>query len=161
MTIPSSPYLIDNRLADILAAIPVLATYKWATRTPEKWAESLGDPISAPRWIDVFRTHPEFFRINDEGKVTSRWRHGYDRNISVSDYRELTTNELHSLTDDQKKSDLTRRPLEATQIEALLKTAIELHTRGIAHVQEKRWLTPFLFTLLGTVLGTVLQSALK
>ena len=161
MTAPSSPYLIDNRLADILAAIPVLATYKWATRTPEKWAESLGHPVSASSWLEVFRQHPEFFRINDEGKVTSRWRHGYDRNISVSIGRELSADELQTLPDDQEKKDLTRRPLEATQIEALLKTAIELHARGIAHVQEKRWLTPLLFALLGTVLGAVLQSALK
>lgn len=161
MTLPASPYLIDNRLADILAAIPVLATYKWATRTPEKWTESLGDPTSASNWLQIFREHPEFFRINNEGKVTSRWRHGYDRNFSVPEDRELSADELQNLSEDQKKGDLTRRPLEATQIEALLKTAIELHARGIAHVQEKRWLTPLLFALLGTVLGVVLKSALK
>ena len=156
-----SPYLIDNRLADILAAIPVLATYKWATRTPERWTESLGAPISAPTWLEVFQQHPEFFRVNDEGKVTSRWRHGLDRNVSVSNGRELSAYELEALSPDEIANDLTRRPLDAAQVEALLKTAIELHTRGIAHVQEKRWLTPLLFALLGIVLGAVLQAALK
>jgi hypothetical protein len=161
MALSASPYLIDNRLADIMAAIPVLGTYKWATRTPAKWTELLGDPKSAPNWLTIFQQHPEFFRVNDEGKVTSRWRHGYDRNISVSRGRELAAEELRGLSDEQRANDLTRRPLDAAQIEALLKTAIELHVRGIAHTQEKRWLTPLLFALLGTVLGAVLQSALK
>ena len=157
----SSPYLIDNRLADILAAVPVLATYKWATCKPLRWTKSLGDPVSAPNWEQIFREHPEFFRINDEGKVTSRWRHGYDRSFSVPRNRELSADELSSLSEDERANDLTRRPLEAAQIEALLKTAIELHARAIAHVQEKRWLTPLLFALLGIVLGAVLQAALK
>lgn len=161
MTLPVSPYLIDHRLADILAAIPVLATYKWATRTPERWTESLGKPLSAQSWLQIFQQHPEFFRVNDEGEITSRWRHGYDRNISVSQGRELSADELRTLTEDQKTDDLTRRPLDATQVEALLKTAIELHARGVAHAQEKRWLTPLLFALLGTVVGVVLQAALK
>ncbi len=47
------------------------------------------------------------------------------------------------------------------QIEALMKTAIELHSREVAHQQERRWLTPLLFALLGIILGAVLQSALK
>lgn len=126
----ASPYLIDNRLADILAATPVLATYKWATRTPEKWTESLGEPMSAPNWLQIFQQHPEFFRVNDEGKVTLRWRHGYDRNISVSQGRELSADELRTIPDEQRTNDLTRQPLDAAQIDALLKTAIELHARG-------------------------------
>jgi hypothetical protein len=75
--------------------------------------------------------------------------------------RKLTPEELKALSEDQRNNDLTRPPLEASQIEALLKTAIEMHARGIAHVQEKRWLTPLLFALLGTILGAVLQAALK
>jgi hypothetical protein len=161
MRAPASPYLISNRLADLLAAIPVVATYKWATRTPEKWTESLGKPLSAPSWLPVFRAHPEFFRVNDEGKVTSRWRHGYDRNVSLSKGRELSADELRTLSEHENAQDLTRRPLDAEQIEALLKTAIEMHARAIAHAQEKRWLTPLLFALLGTVMGVVLQAALK
>lgn len=161
MESPRSPYLLDHRLADILAAIPVLATHKWATRSPEQWAASLGQPLSADSWLEVFKQHPEFFRINDEGQVTSRWRHGYDRNVSVSLGRELTDRELQELPEGQAKGDLTRRPLEASQIESLLKTAIELHARGVAHAQEKRWLTPLLFALLGTVVGAVLQAALE
>jgi hypothetical protein len=42
-----------------------------------------------------------------------------------------------------------------------MKTAIELHSREVAHQQERRWLTPLLFGLLGIVLGSILQAALK
>jgi len=50
--------------------------------------------------------------------------------------------------------------LENEQVETLIKTAIELHSRAIAHEQEKRWLIPLLFALLGIVLGAILTAAI-
>ncbi|RIH89095.1 hypothetical protein [Calidithermus roseus] len=56
---------------------------------------------------------------------------------------------------------MTRRPLSPDEIATLTKTAIDLHARSIAHVQERRWLIPLLWSLLGTIVGIVLQSALR
>jgi len=146
-------------LADVLAAIQVLGAYTFASRKYESWVEKLGDPQSAMGWDLIFAEHPEFFRVSGEW-VSLRWRHGYDRTYSHEQARDLTHAEISNLTDDERGK-LTRRPLTSDQIEALMKTAIELHSREVAHQQERRWLTPLLFALLGIILGAVLQSALK
>jgi hypothetical protein len=155
-----SPYLSNaRRLGDVLAAVQVMGAYTFASRKCEAWAEKLGAPLSASAWNAVFGDHPEFFRVNGEW-VSLRWRHGYDRTFSSEQGRDLTHEEIGNLTEAQK-SELTRKPLSSDQIEALMKTAIELHSREVAFNQERRWLSPLLFGLLGIVIGTVLQAALK
>ncbi len=156
----TSPYLSSgHRLADVLAGIQVMGAYTWATRKTSSWAEKLGKPLSAREWNEIFQQHPEFFRVSGEW-VSLRWRHGYDRKFSVELARELSHAEVEALASDQREN-LTRKPLASDQIEALMKTAIELHSRAVAHAQERRWITPLLFGLLGTIVGVVLQSALK
>lgn len=155
-----SPYLENDwRLADVIAAIQVMGAYPWASRKVDRWSHKLGKPLSAEDWSTVFSEHPEFFRLN-EGWASLRWRHGYDRTYDPEKGKELTDAERDAL-DQTERGSLTRRPLSAEQIEALMKTSVELHSRAIAHAQEKRWLTPLLFALLGVVVGGVLQAALK
>jgi hypothetical protein len=156
----SSPYLKDaRRLADVLAAIQVLGANVFASLKCPVWEEKLGAPASAGSWMPVFTDHPEFFRINGEW-ISLRMRHGAERTFSPKHGREMTKVEVDDLPEEDW-GNLTRRPLTSDQIEALMKTAIELHARGVAHQQERRWLTPLLFALLGTVVGAVLQAALK
>ena len=156
----SSPYLKDSRrLADVLAAIQVLGASTFASLKSAVWSEKLGAPASVSDWMPVFTEHPEFFRVNGEW-ISLRMRHSSERNYSVGLSRELSKPEIDALTDDDR-GNLTRKPLSPDQIETLMKTAIELHARGVAHQQERRWLTPLLFALLGIVLGAILQAALK
>jgi hypothetical protein len=160
MRMNNSPYLSNSRrLADILAAIQVMGAYTFASRKYDAWVEKLGEPLSAKEWSIIFSEHPEFFRVSDEW-VSLRWRHGYDRTYSHEHSRDLTHDEIANLTEEQR-SKLTRKPLASDQIEALMKTAIELHSREVAHQQERRWLSPLLFGLLGIVLGGILQAALR
>ncbi len=160
MSHTNSPYLSNSRrLADVLAAIQVMGAYTFSSRKHEAWVEKLGDPLSAEGWNVIFAEHPEFFRVSGEW-VSLRWRHGYDRTYRHEQARDLTHDEIAGLTDDQRGK-LTRKPLGSDQIEALMKTAIELHSREVAHQQERRWLTPLLFALLGTIVGVILQAALK
>ncbi len=109
--------------------------------------------------MPIFADHPEFFRINGEW-ISLRMRHGSERTFSPTLGRDLGKPEVDALSDEDR-GNLTRKPLSPEQIETLMKTAIELHARGVAHQQERRWLTPLLFALLGTIVGAVLQAALK
>jgi len=54
-----SPYLKENRLADVVAAIQVMAVYPWASRQVDAWTKKLGDTLSADSWSTVFREHPK------------------------------------------------------------------------------------------------------
>ncbi|CAN7448677.1 hypothetical protein [Rhizobacter sp. LjRoot28] len=155
-----SPYLSNSRrLPDVLAAIQLMGAYTFSSLKYEAWVDKLGGPLSAKDWRVIFSEHPEFFRLSDEW-VSLRWRHGYDRTYSHEQGRDLTHDEISTLGEDQRGK-LTRKPLTSDQLEALMKTAIELHSREIAHQQERRWLSPLLFGLLGIVLGSILQAALK
>lgn len=157
----NSPYLTNEwRLANVVAALQIMGNSPWESRTVIKWEEKLGEPSKDDGWERIFKEHPEFFRLNDQGYASLRWRHGFDRIYDPSQRKELNEQELSSLSDDNKKG-LSRKPLSSDQIEALMKTAVEFHSRAIAHAQEKRWIYPLLFGLLGVIIGVVLEAALK
>ncbi|RIH81970.1 hypothetical protein Mterra_02874 [Calidithermus terrae] len=160
----NSPYLRDWRLADLIAAITLMGRYPYASLKWQEWEYRLGSPRSAGDWRTVFYEHPEFFRLSDEEEewASLRLRHGLDRTYSVPLRRELSAEELRAAeSSDAAYKDVTRRPLNPDEIDALVRTAIDLHARTIAHEQERRWLTPLLWSLLGTIVGIVLQSALR
>jgi hypothetical protein len=119
----------------------------------------LKEPKSAENWERVFADHPEFFVIwrdpdnPSNANAMMRWRHSYD-NYDPETGKELTADEFEALSKVERDK-LTKKVLTADQIEALLKTAIELHSRSIAHSEETRWLAPLLFGLLGAVIGMV------
>ena len=99
-----------------------------------------------------------------DGWASLRWRHGYDRNYDADTGTELTPSQIQSLNEAQRKQ-LTRKPLTADQTEALMKTAVDFHTRALEHEREQRWLTPLLFAILtavigfaGAILGAILKS---
>jgi hypothetical protein len=157
-----SPYYENpRRLADVIAALQAMANYDKASLAVTDWGNRLGDPASAPDWKTIFADHPEFFRVGTNPTDSSqyallRWRHAYDRTYDPIAKRELSLAERQAL-DEAGQRRLTGKPLAADQLEALMKTAVELHTRAIAHAQENRWLTPLLFGLLGTILGALLK----
>jgi hypothetical protein len=129
-------YLKNGRLADVVAAIQVMGVYSQASRPTVDWEEKLGKPLSARTWDIVFHEHPEFFRLSNDGWASLRWRHGFDL-YDAKRGEEVTDNELGKLSKEQKDK-LTRKSLDADQIEALLKTAVEFHSSTIALSQERR-----------------------
>ncbi len=159
-----SPYYADHRrLADVIAALQAMGVYHKATLFTTDWAKRLGPPVSTDDWSVVFREHPEFFRVgkdvskNGQEYAVLRWRHAYDQNYDPDQKRELTVQERAQLSLERQQS-LTGKPLEPSEIQTLLSTAIELHVRALAHAQENRWLTPMLFGLLGTILGLLFKT---
>jgi hypothetical protein len=160
----NSPYLRDWRLADLITAITLMGRYPYASLRWQEWESRLGPPRNARDWRTVFYEHPEFFRLSDEEEewASLRLRYGFDRSYSVPLRRELSPQELQvAEASDEAYKDVTRRPLSPDEIATLTRTAIDLHTRSIAHAQERRWLFPLLWGLLGTIVGIVLQSALR
>lgn len=148
-----SPYLLDDRrLADVMAAIQVMSSVTPESLTADDWTQKLGAPPSAAGWLQLCREHPEFFRVNKEmpPKISLRWRHGLEPTYRFTPHHPPDA-----------KEDLCRPPLEPGQIETLMRTAVEMHSRAIAAAEERRWIIPLLFALGGVVLGAVLQALLR
>ena len=139
----NSPYVKNPaRLADLIAAIQVMGTYRFASRRLEKWEKRLGrNPVSAPNWLAIFRQHPEFFTIQDDF-VSLVWRRSKERNYDTFERKLLSRTEAQGMaaTDpEQDATRLSRPPLDTAEISKLVDIAVSLHERGINHKQERRW----------------------
>jgi hypothetical protein len=168
------PYLEPGRVPNIIAAIQAMGTLPWGTLPIDKWVKELEgseemaiekrgiEPVDSGhrnKWRQIFAQHPEFFklyRLNGEEKIALRWRFA-----QAIDY-DPRSGELLSPTDlDKLKrnndffSKYTRRPLSADQIDVLIKTAIDLHSRVIAAQQDRRWHWSVLGTIIASVIGLI------
>ena len=52
-----------------------------------------------------------------------------------------------------EKNELTRAPLETSQIETLIDAAISLHTRAIEHERQKQWWVPVIIPAITALVG--------
>jgi hypothetical protein len=159
----ASPYLRPQRLADVVAAIQVMGSHPWDSRTIEQWQENLGkDPLSKPRrWEAVFSDHPEFFG-SDENHLGKFFflhlRRASDQTVdaNLERQRELSGDEIASRKSEpgfNPRYDLARKTLAPDQIELLLRVAIDLHAREIALVGNRRWWVAPLLSLIGAAIG--------
>jgi len=141
-----------------------MGLHPWASKAESYWERKLGEPCSADKWGDVFEKHPEFFRVRD-GRTTLQLRHTYDKTYYAHKHRRVNSEELSRWNEEKKASRLTTRPLKIDEIELLLRTAIELHSRAIAQREENRWwrvpsLTAFC-AIVSVVIGMVVQWLLS
>ncbi|WP_199275378.1 hypothetical protein [Pseudomonas corrugata] len=153
-----TPYLYDdNRLGDVIAAIQVMGSYGYYKLDFENWAVRIGgDKSKAEHWRKVFIEHPEFFRLDTAGaKASLAWRRSYRRRYSIDKQRELSPDEYNDLSSNEL-SQISRAPLNSSDISVLINTAINLHTRALEQNREHRWLSSPLFSLLGVALGALL-----
>lgn len=66
MTRNKKTYLKENRLADVIALLQVLAFDKYSHRTVDGLnIELQGKPKSATSWEEIAKEHPEFFRVKN------------------------------------------------------------------------------------------------
>lgn len=125
------PYLIENRLADVLAMIQILALYKQVSHNEEGIENAAKrKPLSAAKWWQIAKEHPEFFRFSKGIKEES---------ISLIARHAPTT------TDNNYES------LDGEFIIKLMETAIKLHD---SQLESSRWWAP-LIPLLGALVGVV------
>ena len=162
-----SPYLVEHRLADVLCAIQVMGSHAWDSRKIEDWQENLGSkPQSANTWEDVLADHPEFFgsRVWKENRLHFlRLRRSYERTVDPETFMELPPEDIRQLKQSGEfhNSRLSRKALLPTQVEALMKTAIELQVRAAVLADRRRWWIPIAAAALGfggAVVGSLFKS---
>ncbi|MGJ8674351.1 MAG: N-carbamoyl-L-amino acid amidohydrolase [Pseudoalteromonas sp.] len=155
-----SPYLKDQRLADVIAAIQVMSTYKFYKLDFSGWTQKITGTKEDPEyWKSLFEDHPEFFRLNNnKQKASLVWRRSHQRNYHVDKEQVLEKSKIDKLPDDEKSERISRAPLNNSDIATLISTAIDLHTRAIESEKEKRWLVPSLVSILVVTLATFIKS---
>jgi hypothetical protein len=163
------PYLKRGRLADVIAAIQVMAAAERPERAIKDWAHELDRNRDAPtieRWTSVFREHREFFLVyerpgEDRLKAALRWRYVFKIYDSKTG-KEYTPVEKDAMPEEQRKT-LTTKPLAGQEIETLLNTAIGLRARAMEERVAARWWVPLIAAFLGfggAILGAVLSGLL-
>jgi hypothetical protein len=151
-----NPYLENNRLTDVIAAIQAMGTYKFYKLPFDNWADRIsGDAANADHWMVIFKEHPEFFRLDgNREKASLVWRRQYPRRYHVDLERKLTQAEYDNLPPQERQDRLSRIPLTSDDIKALVTTAVDLHARALEEKKESRWWVPWI-PILGALLSVV------
>jgi hypothetical protein len=150
-----SPYLTPNRLADLIAAIQVMATYDQYRGSPDDWSYRIsGTKDAGPKWKNVFENHAEFFRKSpDRNQYALAWRRAlpsrYDRRV-----RALVTDEqYYGMSVDDRKEYISRPPLPDAQIKTLIDVATSLHARATEQSRDWRWWVQPLLGFIAAFIG--------
>lgn len=151
----------DDRLVNVIAAIQALGSYRYYKRNFEEWAVRIsGKNGDSSKWLEIFRDHPEFFRIAQGDKdVSLVWRRNWPKNYNV-DTRDLISQKEYLALSEEDKKRISRRPLSNDDIKTLVDTAINLHSRALKRKQDKRWWIPLSIGIAGFVFG-VAQFLMK
>jgi hypothetical protein len=150
-----SPYLKDNRLADVISAITTLGTYKFYKMDFAGWSDRItGTTTNAEYWKSVFTEHPEFFRLNSTGDRASLvWRRQKPKTFNVDTLSEILPKDVKNLNP-QEALRYSRTPLAASEVASLIDTAIRLHEAALSRQESNRWLVTLITGFLGAVVGS-------
>ena len=149
----------DNRLSDVVAAIQVMATYKYYKLDFSGWAKRIeGDDSRGEYWKAVFKQHPEFFRLGGgRNKASLVWRRNYQKLYNVDIEEKITRDDYRNLTKEEKAR-ISRIPLSNSDISTLINTAINIHSSELDHKKESRWRISGAIGLLGVIIGAVIKA---
>ena len=94
-----NPYLMPGRLSDVIAAITALGTYRYYKLSFDACAERIANrPDEAEHWGRIFTEHPEFFRVNEEGKTASLvWRRQHPKRFDAKRFVEISREVFEAL----------------------------------------------------------------
>lgn len=155
-----TPYTDNSgRLADVIAAIQVMATYKFYKLGFSDWADRIcGDGQKGEYWRDIFIQHPEFFRLDGSRRQASLvWRRNYQKLYNV-DLQENISREDYKKLAEGAKQRISRTPLRNSDISTLISTAIDLHSREIENKKDSRWWISGVIGLIGVILGAFINA---
>lgn len=167
----SSHYYAEGRLADVIAAVTVLAAHQESEGSVGSWTYRLSRPddgvakeTSEEHWLKVFNQHPEFFLVYEwqgQTKAALRLRHA---NKTI----DRTTGQVHarlSNLNTKERGELTSLPLDAQATSTLINTAISLHQATLARKADARFFVqlfgPAALALLGALIGAVAPTILN
>lgn len=159
-----SPYIKNpERLGDVIAAIQAMAVFREYKLSFEGWSDRItGSKENGPHWETIFRQHPEFFRLDGRQKKASLvWRRQYPRRFHIVLEKILSKEEILALPEDDQDDKISRAPLTPSDINALIKVAIDLHSRALESKKDSRWWIPVaaaIGSLLGAIGGAILKS---
>lgn len=133
----SKEYLRENRLAEVIALIQVLAFHRNTSRSEEGLKEELRrTPQSAHSWIKLAKDHPELFRVRDDDPNENK----IDRVALVSRYV------APYVVENGKR---IREPLNPNVVQKLIEVAIELHDRQVSSFERWKVIVPMLVAVIG------------
>lgn len=158
----SSPYLTrNNRLSEVIAAIQVMAIYKFYKLDFEGWADRIvGDKSQSKYWEKVFIEHPEFFRLDQtRTKASLVWRRSYPKVFNVDTRQTIARDEFLNLPD-ESKARISRNPLSNSDIQTLINSAISLSNLAEERNKNKGWWKPAAAALLGGGLVSLISRFL-
>jgi len=149
----------DNRLADVIAAIQVMGTYKFYKLLFADWADRIeGRSERSDYWKAIFEQHPEFFRLDSKRERASLvWRRNYQKLYDV-DREEKISREAYKKLSDNQKQRISRTPLTNSDISTLINTAINLHGGELDHKKDSRWWISGAIGLAGVILGAAINA---
>lgn len=150
-----SPYLNDpNRLADVIAAIQAMATYKFYKLDFEHWADRISaNKGQAEYWRTVLEQHPEFFRLDSARERASLvWRRQRQKRFDVDSEVQVSKEDFEARSP-EGKARVSRSPLSATEISTLIGAAISLHARALEQKRDSRWWVPLVVAAVGAASG--------
>ncbi|MFZ2633002.1 MAG: hypothetical protein WA081_09835 [Desulfosalsimonadaceae bacterium] len=154
-----SLYLKEHRLSDIITAIQIMGSYKYAGRKSSDWAEYIGRlPQSASNWNIIFTEHPEFFLIKD-GLAFLIWRRSNNAMIHLHNQNKITSEDYLKLDKPDKRT-YSWPPLEHSQTEVLIHSAIRMHSCAIETNKDQRWAVPIYIAAFGFI-GTLVAAFWK
>jgi hypothetical protein len=160
----NSHYLEKDRLANVIAAIQIMAVADRPSGTLNRWVAELEaseeltsqqldqSPIKfaeRKKWQTVFEQHPEFFKtytLRGDLRVLLRWRY--------ADTIKNSANGTPVVATDESEPRPTK-PLSADQIQVLINTAIGLHAKEIEGGRAPDKFQPLLMAIIGAAAGTV------
>jgi len=159
-----SPYLLPDRLADVLAALQIMAAAERPERKIVDWANELDrnrDSETFERWKGVFEGHREFFLVyklagEDDLKAALRWRY-VNKLYNSQTGQEYSVEQKQQLPEKQQWA-LTTKPLSVEATTALMNKAVDLHTRAIEELTARKWWIPVVVAVIGAVV-TLLVGA--
>jgi len=158
-----SPYLVSpGRLADVIAAIQAMGTYKFYKLSFEGWADRItANKNQGLYWKNIFEQHPEFFRLDSaREKASLVWRRQYPKRFHVDLEKRLSVEEFKALPDEQKAR-VSREALTPDDIKALVDTAINLYSRALESEHARKWWIPLASSAIGGLVGAILGAFLR
>jgi hypothetical protein len=156
-----SPYLIDGRLHDVVAALQVMGRNEERySAEPRTWARLISSDIKKNEmyWRKIFKDHGEFFRQTGAEKIrytlVMRAALPYAKKF-IKDGEKYTLNQWQNF-DKAKRDEHTRIPLSEGDIKLLIETALGFYKSAVERSQRwKTWLPPFISAILSAALAFI------